>query len=1065
MRIHLFTLILTLASPLLLAQQDMGVITGIVTDTSGGIIPQANISVANQETNETRRGLTGPTGAFTIGPLRVGSYDLTVEKAGFKKRVWKGIEVHAQDRVRADVQMELGQISETVSVTAESPVLQSETSSLSKVVEEREVRELPLNGRNFQQLAWLTAGVSPDTRGRDRDSGFNSHGQAFTQNSFIIDGIDNNNNVMGMQDRKMQVVVPSLDAVAEFKVETSNYSAEFGRNSGALMIVSIKSGSNQFHGSGYEYIRNDYFDARDTFNYTGVAQKLRKNLFGATVGGPVRRDKTFFFASWERLDQRQGQSDLVIVPTALERQGIFTTAIKDPLTGQPFPNGQIPASRFDPVAVKILPLWPNPNFAGAGARQNFARNPPWNTTRDQLDFRGDHNISQNDKVFSHVSRNLLNNLQDSVFPYPARGGQDNNRAIDDNKAWSVAFSYTRIFTPTLLNEFRYGFIRQLVNKKELDPTPMDTLNAQYGITGIPGQGLFGLPTFTLGGTTTYQGLGETGSLPNFKISQVHQFLDNVSWNHGNHNFRFGGDVRWNRSDIFGGNSAHGNFTFDGSFTGNSMADFLLGDSASLALSTYLAAEMRFQNYMGYALDDWKVTPRLTVNLGIRYEFTTPWYEKHNHMNQIDVTPGPNFGALLVAGACGSSYYCRSLTHPDLNNWAPRVGLAWQVAPGTVVRGGFGMFYGGQGALGANGRPVNNFPFNRSATLQSSGTKPAVQLSAGVPAGLLDNTTVPPANSNWFDFDSNFPEPLIYQWNFAVQRELRRNLVATAAYVGSSSTKLMDGMNVNGSLPGPPATEKNRRPLPQWNTITLYTPYGHSSYHGLDLQLERRFAAGFAMSMAYTWSHSLDNVSEQFGDTTGNGLQDLHNWNASRGNSTFDTRQRLVGNLIYELPFHTGSRLANLAIAGWQFSTVVSTQTGRPFTVTVANSRTLLGGTAVTDWRPDLIGPGLAADPSPDHWLNPASFVLPLNADGSYRFGNAGRDILFGNRMFNFDAGLMKQFTLTERIRLQFRWETFNVTNTPQYGVPNKTVGAPDFGVIRTTDSTPRQMQFALRLTF
>jgi hypothetical protein len=335
----------------------------------------------------------------------------------------------------------------------------------------------------------------------------------------------------------------------------------------------------------------------------------------------------------------------------------------------------------------------------------------------------------------------------------------------------------------------------------------------------------------------------------------------------------------------------------------------------------------------------------------------------------------------------------------------------------------------------------------------------------VPAGLLDNTTVPPANSNWFDFDSNFPEPLIYQWNVAVQRELRRNLVATAAYVGSSSTKLMDGMNVNGSLPGPPATEKNRRPLPQWNTITLYTPYGHSSYHGLDLQLERRFAAGFAMSMAYTWSHSLDNVSEQFGDTTGNGLQDLHNWNASRGNSTFDTRQRLVGNLIYEEPFHTSSRLVNLLIAGWQFSTVVSTQTGRPFTVTVANSRTLLGGTAVTDWRPDLIGPGLAADPSPDHWLNPASFALPLNPDGSYRFGNAGRDILFGNRMFNFDAGLMKQFTLTERMRLQFRWETFNVTNTPQYGVPNKTVGAPDFGVIRTTDSTPRQMQFALRLTF
>lgn len=476
MRNLIFNLALVLCTLPLAAQQDMGVITGIVTDSSGGVIPQAIVTVINQETNERRDITTSPAGTFTIGPLRIGTYNLAVEKNGFKKRLWNGIELHAQDRVRADLQLEVGQISDTISVTAEAPVMQSETSSLAKVVEEHEVRELPLNGRNFQQLAWLTAGVSPDKRGRDIDSGFNSHGQAFTQNSFIVDGIDNNNNVMGMQDRKMQVVVPSLDAVAEFKVETSNYSAEFGRNSGALMIVSIKTGSNQFHGSAYEYLRNNFFDARDTFNYTGVSQKLRKNLFGTSFGGPVRHDKTFFFFSWERLDQRQGQSDLVVVPTAAERQGLFTAAIKDPVIGQPFPNRQIPTSRYDPVAAKLLALWPDANFSGAGARSNFARNPPWNTTRDQFDTRVDHNVSQKDKIFGRLSVNRFNNLQDSVFPAPARGGQDNNRAIDANKAYSAAFSYTRIITPTLINEFRYGFIRQLVNKEGtrlVVPEPVD----------------------------------------------------------------------------------------------------------------------------------------------------------------------------------------------------------------------------------------------------------------------------------------------------------------------------------------------------------------------------------------------------------------------------------------------------------------------------------------------------------------------------------------------------------------------------------------------------------------
>jgi len=502
-----------------------------------------------------------------------------------------------------------------------------------------------------------------------------------------------------MQDRKMQVVVPSLDAVAEFKVQTSNYSAEFGRNSGAVMIVSIKSGTNQFHGTAYEYMRNDIFDSRDAFNYVdrdgdskADPEPLRQNQFGATFGGPLRRNKTFFFLSWEARRERHSQSDLAIVPTADERNGIFArtlAVINDPITRQPFANNQVPRNRFDTTAAKVLELWPQPNFAGSGTRNNFIRNPPWSTDRDAWDTRVDHNLSDKDKIFGRVSISPFKNVRESVFPEPARGGQNNDRAIDDNDARSLAFSYTRIFRSTLLNEFRYGFLRQKVDKRELTDQPLAELTAQYGIRGIPPSGrLFGLPQFTLSGRVNYTGLGEPGSMPNFKIHQVHQYLDNVSWNRGNHNFKFGTDLRWNRSDIFGGASSHGGFTFDGSFTGISFADFVLGLTSAANLTSQLLGQMRFRNYMFYALDDWKLTPRLTLNLGLRYELSTPWWEKHNNMNRLELAPGrPPPSAIAGPFLCGTTSISARPTRTPLItawmcNWSGGIALDSPSAPVT-----------------------------------------------------------------------------------------------------------------------------------------------------------------------------------------------------------------------------------------------------------------------------------------------------------------------------------------------------------------------------------------------
>ena len=1064
----------------LFSQQDMGVVTGIVTDVSGAVVAGARVVATDTETNETRTVETLASGSYTVGPLRLGTYDITVEKPGFKKEIWRGVAIHAQDRARLDFRLAVGQVSDAVLVTAETPLLDSETATLSNVVNEREIRELPLNGRNFQQLAWLSAGVLPSTQGRDATSGFNANGQQVTENNFILDGIDNNNNVMGMQDKKAQVIIPSLDAVSEFKLLTSNYSAEFGRNSGAVMIVSIKSGTNAFHGTAFEYLRNDYFDARNTFNYVQGADgkahptKLRQNQYGGTFGGPVIRNRTFFFGSYERFSQNNGQTLSGTVPTDAEKQGIFPTSlaiIKDPTTGQPFPGNQIPTSRFDPTAAKMLSLWPESNFAGSGTRQNFVSNPAATLNRNSIDARVDHNFSDSDKLFVRFSHQTLDSNNGSIFPEPARGAGANLYSINTNPAYSAALSYTKILRPTLINEFRYGFVRQLTNLHELTSTPLSDLTAKYGINGIPGNStLFGLPLFDFSGGIGFTGLGEPGSIPNFKIHQVHQYLDNIIWNRGNHSFKFGADIHFQRSDILGGNSSHGSFSFTGAFTGTSLSDFLLGLSNSATLSTSLIGEMRFRNYMFYAQDDWKVTPRLTVNLGLRYEFTTPWYEKHNNMNTLVLNPGPAYNTIQSAGYCGDSLSCRGLENLNLLNFAPRLGFAFQLDNRTVIRAGAGTFYGGQGALGANARQINNFPYSRSVTLSSAGSTPALILKNGFPAGLLQTVNAPPANSNWDVWAKDFPEPTIYQWNFSVQREIFANLSLTAAYVGSSSNYLAGSYNYNGAMPGPPATIALRRPIPQWNTITLETPYGHSSYNGLNVQVERRYAAGLTLNAAYTWSHSIDNIPETFGSAAGD-IQQTTDFNASRASSGFDVRQRIVISGVYELPFGKGRMLMNrggilnTALGGWQLTSIVSRQSGLPFDVTVANIQQRLGANNVGEWRPDVVGNPDISNPSRNLWFNPAAFALPQGPAGVWHYGNEGRNVLRANGLGNLDSGLMKIFDITERIHAQFRWEVFNVTNSPQYAAPVNGIDSPDLGKVQSTVNSPRQMQFSLRVRF
>jgi hypothetical protein len=1057
------------------AQQDMGSVTGSVRDSSDAVLPGVRVMATELATGVITETTTNAEGLYTLPALKIGHYRVAAELSGFKRAVADSVQISAQSRVRVDLQLELGAMTEEVSVKADAPLLQTETSLLARVLREDEIKELPLNGRNFQQLAVLAAGVLPAFGHRDREGGFNSHGQWATQNNFILDGIDNNSQVLGMEDRKAQVLIPNLDAVQEFQIQTSNYSAEFGRNAGAVMNVSIKSGTNQVKGTAYEFARHDRFDARDAFTYAdrdgdGKAdpEELRQHQFGVTIGGPIRANRTFLFASVEALRSRTTEGSAVTVPTLLERQGIFDPAIvtiRDPATGQPFPGNAIPRNRWDPVAAGLIRLFPEPNHVDT-TRDNYVSSPRHVRDRYQYDLRLDHNFSAANKAFVRVSRMDIRDDRDGPLPPPAVGAPNNETSLNNNQAHSLALSATRIIGPRVVNEARFGF-----NALETDKHPLvaDAVNEQFGLRVVAPQPVTGLARTTFSGALGYVTLGDATFTPNYKLSRTFQALDNLTLIRGRHSLKAGVDLRWIQADIVGAPQTRGIFNFNGKFTGSSLGDFLLGMTNTRQFSTFQQGNLRERNFMFYVQDDWKIGPRLTFNLGMRYELTSPMFDAQDRMTTLDMSAIPSF-RVIRAGEAGDSWSSRGLVNTDTNNWAPRLGFAWQPASRWSVRGAAGIFYGTTGGgLGASSRLINNWPIYRDVTIRSTPTRSAGQLADGLDSSVLGSTDVMPDNLNWNVWARDFKLPTIQQWNLSIQRQLGSELTGTVSYVGSSSLYLPRSFNTNSAGIGPPATERQRRPIPSLGTISLREPSAKASYHGMEVTLDKRLSAGFQFSLAYTWSRSIDDVAELFG-AEGGIVQDVRNLQGDRGNSGFDRRHRFAGSSVYELPFGAGRRwlgdgaMLGKILGGWQMSAIVSMQSGRYFDVGVPDPTTLLGVTS-SNWRADLVGDPRPANPGPDGWLNPAAFAVPRNPDGSYRFGNLGRNSLVGPGYFNLDAGLMRNFRLGASRRLQLRWEMFNVMNHPSYGLPMTNILNPDFGKIRGTVSAPRQMQFGLKFIF
>jgi hypothetical protein len=1040
------------------------------------VLAGAAVTATASNGTETRTS-TNADGHYVLTALVIGRYQVTIEAPGFKRALGELIEIHAGVRARFDVTLELGAVVDTVSVHRPAPLLQTDTSSLAQTLGPAQIGQLPVNGRNMSQLAMLAPGVLPAFGHVQRESGFNVHGQWALQNNFILDGVDNNSQIAGLQDRKAQVLVPNLDAVQEFQVQTSNYTAEFGRGAGAVMNVSIKSGTNATRGTAHGLLRHDAFDARDAFDYfdrTGDGKAdpdaLRQNQFGVTVGGPVRKNRTFYFGSLELTSIHSSDNRLDTLPAALEREGIFdpgVVLVRDPLTGAAFPDNTIPRERWDPVAARLLTLWPGPNFSGT-TRANYAASPRQEQRRAQYDVRVDHMFSSRDRMLARVSWMDYEGERNGPFPAPAVGGGNNDFARDDNNAYNVVLSQTHVFGSSVVHEVRVGVNSLRTNKQ---PLGGGFPNQDFGLRVAAAQAVEGLARLNFLGTLTYAPLGEFQFNPNDKTAGTFQFLDNLTVVKGSHTVKVGGDVRWIRSDIVGAQFARGLFTFNGRFTGSSFADFLLGMTSSRQVSTIQRGNLRERDYMVYVQDDWRAGRRLTLNLGLRYELASPKFDAFDRMSALDPAAFPDI-RVIRAGEKSRSWSDRALVPTDTNNWAPRLGFAFQPASLWTIRAAAGLFYGMPRGAGPAMHLLNNWPVSREVTVLSTRTRSAGQLADGIESSVLESTTGMPANLAWSIWSPDFSTPTIAQWNVSFQRQLARSLVATTSYVGSSSRHLQRLYNVNAAGPGDAATEPQRRLIPSLGSIAVTDAAGSASYHGLETTIDKRLSDGMQGSLSYTWSHSIDDVTEASGAEGMLVSQDWRNLPGDRGNSGFDRRHRLVAHALLELPFGHDHRwlrepgLVATLLRDWQISAIGSLQSGAPFDVTIVDSANRLGVTPNSSvWRPDLAGAPILSNPTADAWLDPSAFTIPQNADGSYRYGTMGRNTLRGQGYFNLDAGLTRNVRLGAGRTLQVRWEVFNLTNHPSYDLPNANLGSADFGTIRSTVSAPRQMQFGLKLLF
>jgi hypothetical protein len=1080
-------------TPEIYAQAQSGTIVGTVTDQAGGAIPAVNVRLVNEGTQFTRTVATNASGQYVAYAIPTGLYTITVEQAGFQKLVRAGIQLTAADTLTVDLSLTVGSVNQAIEITAEAPLLQSQTAAVSSLVTNQQMVEMPLNGRTFTALLKLSPGaytgssanLTSSPYAMRGDVNISVNGSSAQNNSYLIDGMVNRNLWLNTL-----IIVPTVDSIQEVRMLTSNYSAEYGSAAGAVTIVQTKSGTNRLHGSAYEFLRNDKLDANSFFNNrSGVPRPaFQRNEFGGTIGGPIRRDRTFFFGDYQGIRLRQPRSIVATIPTLAQRAmvttGDFSNAgftIYDPenvVNGQrqPFPGNKIPLNRLDPAAVKIFSLLPMPT--STATTRNFVFNPKLTQRTDQFDVRLDQNLGGSDRFFAKFSYDDTNQIQPGTLPAPTNAGIPispylsadgaNSALTVPLKNWSVTLNYTKVLSAKMVNEARFGVVRWNQNILPLG-NEFKTADA-VGIKGVNiNDKSGGLPSMSI---TGFQALGDNSTYPENSQTASIQSEDILSLSLGSHTMKFGGMYVRHRFNGFSAFPTRGDFNFNGQFTrqigtstsATALADFALGATGAINRNILVGTfGMRNWSVVAFADDTWRVTNRLTWNYGLRYELIAPPYEVHDRWANFRLDKA----RLEIAGKDGTSRRLRSF---DTNNFAPRLGVTYMLTEDrkTVLRagGGFSFVEAGQGG----GQLYKNLPFFYSQVLTTDqNARPPYRLSDGIPAPVPPNQNdiVALSSGSPNAWDYNLKATKVMQWSIGVQREVITNLLVDVSYVGTRTLGLIGNVNLNQSIPGAGA-QGPRRPFfavnPNVTNVTYRTNFGDSKYHSLQARVEKRASNGLTLSVAYTWSHYLSDAPNINGG--GNGPpQDARCFSCEWGNAPEDRRHVFTLNHVYELPFGTGRRWLNNGALGyivgnWNLSGIWSLASGEHFTPTLATAVSNSAGGGGD--RPNRIRDGNldGSERTIDRWFDVGAFVAPAQ----FTFGNAGRGILVGPGNYNVDLGVHRNFRFTEQWRMSLRWEMFNAFNRANFGTPNAAIGNANAGQISTT-APARIMQLALKLSF
>ena len=1041
------------------AQVTTADIVGRVTDATGGVLPGATVTIENVATHDTRTAPSNETGDYLFNLLPIGTYVVKVELQGFSSQTTR-VNVSAGDRVRVDAKLQVGTVAENVTVSAESPLLQTDTATISALVSTKAVQDLPVSGRNVQQLVQLVPGafeglansLASGTRPDDRrqTSAISINGSLDNQNNQLIDGIDNNERAIGTVGVK-----PSIDAIAEVKVQTSMYTAEVGRTAGGVVNIITKSGSNDFHGSGFEFVRNDRFDARNFFATNVDKPVLKQNQYGGSLGGPVAKNKTFFFADYEGFNVTQGVTTVVTVPTARMRSGDFSelsAVIYDP-TKTPrtaFAGNLIPSSRLDPIALKYLAMYPLPT--GTGLANNYTGVRDRTQDAKTADIRADQIFNQDNRLFVRYSYNGVDTFTPPVFPAvngvePGGGGSFPGQ--NNTTAHNFGADYSKVFDPSLIGEFRAGYLA--VNIASYGLNYGNNVSQSLGIPNVNADALTsGLMPITL---TGYAGAGDATFLPLIQVDHTWQASGSLTKIKGAHSLKAGAGLIDRNFTVYQSNQPLGTMTFNTTLTdngagsgGNSIASFLLGypQQVSRIVSLFYPHYNTKEPFV-FVQDDWRATSNLTVNVGVRYDIFTPYTEQDDHLVNVDLASS----TILVANQNGVSRTANIAT--DYSNIAPRIGVSWTLPAQFVLRGGYGLAYFPGNYMSQSF--LKSAPFTSTygpvISNAASGGVPNLLLSQGVPAPIA--TSITPPTGTFQAEELNFKNTRTQQYNVFLEKEFAGNVFG-AGYLGMYQSHLTQYIGNVDLAPAAAGAIQARRAyfatLPGVSSIPLIASDYLGTDNALQMTFQRRQSRGLTLSSNYTLAHAVVTNAAPWDWTV-----------TERYDSGFDIRHRFVFSANYELPFMASSSgVVHGLLAGWQLNSIWSYHSGTPFTVTNGSARSNTGGTD----RPNQVGDPELDNPTLAQWFNTAAFVAqPVNT-----IGNTGSNTLHGPSFKRFDLSVFKNLSLTNQTRIQLRAEVFNVFNTPSFANPASALGNAGFGSITSTgNNIPRQMQFAAKLLF